>query len=90
VWVGHRKIAALGARVERGVTYHGFALNVATNLAHFDLIVPCGLAGVQVTSLERELGKPASMQAVLDHVVQHFGEVFGVSMQPTALEHLPL
>ena len=90
VWVGERKIAALGARVERGVTYHGFALNVAPNLEHFSLIVPCGLVGAQVTSLEREIGRQVSIQAVREHVVQHFGEIFGVSMQPTTLEHLPL
>lgn len=53
---GTRKIAAIGVRVSRGVTMHGLALNVRPDLAHFGLIVPCGLHGRQVTSLERELG----------------------------------
>jgi lipoyl(octanoyl) transferase len=51
-----RKICAMGVRVSRWVSMHGLALNVTTNLAHFDLIVPCGLAGRAVTSMERELG----------------------------------
>jgi len=56
VWVGDAKICALGVRVRRWVTTHGLALNVSTNLDHFGLIVPCGLAGRPVTSLSRELG----------------------------------
>ncbi len=56
VWVGESKICAMGVRVRRWVSMHGLALNVATNLDHFGLIVPCGLAGRSVTSLEHELG----------------------------------
>jgi len=61
VWAGGRKIAAMGVRVRKWVTMHGLALNVSTDLSHFDLIVPCGLAGREVTSLERELGSPPAM-----------------------------
>jgi lipoate-protein ligase B len=89
VWVEDRKIAALGARVERGVTFHGFALNVAPNLEHFALIVPCGLAGVQVTSMERELSQPVAIQLVRDRVIWHFGQVLGVAMEATTVEELP-
>lgn len=56
VWVGSSKVCALGVRVRRWITMHGIAVNVRTDLSHFDLIVPCGLAGRGVTSLERELG----------------------------------
>jgi len=88
VWVGNAKIAALGARVERGVTYHGFALNVNTNLEHFELIVPCGLPDKPVTSMQQELGKPVDMQLVRERVMWHFGQVFAVSMQETTLAQL--
>jgi lipoate-protein ligase B len=81
VWVRETKIAALGARVERGVTYHGFALNVATNLAHFAFIVPCGLANAQVTSMQQQLRKTVDMRVVRGQVTWHFGQVFTVSME---------
>jgi lipoate-protein ligase B len=90
VWAQGGKIAALGARIERGVTYHGFALNVAPNLAHFALIVPCGLTDAQVTSMERELKRPVPMETVRQHIVQHFGEVFGVATEETTLASLPV
>jgi lipoyl(octanoyl) transferase len=69
VWIdradgGGRKICAMGVRVARWVSMHGLALNVTTDLAHFDLIVPCGLAGRPVTSLERELTTPPPMDEV--------------------------
>lgn len=88
VWVGESKIAALGARVERGITYHGFALNVAPNLEHFALIVPCGLVGASVTSMEHELGKSIAMPLVRERVVWNFGQVFGVPMVEITLAQL--
>jgi lipoyl(octanoyl) transferase len=90
VWVDERKIAALGARVERGVTYHGFALNVAPNLDHFAFIVPCGLVEVQVTSMAAELGQPIAMQQVREQVAWHFGQVFHLSLKETPVEELAL
>ncbi len=90
VWAQGGKIASLGARIERGVTYHGFALNVAPNLAHFALIVPCGLAGAQITSMERELNRCVPMQLVREQLVRHFNEVFGTAMEETTLAQLPL
>jgi lipoate-protein ligase B len=59
VWTGGRKIASIGVHVKRWVTLHGFALNVTTDLTLFDAIVPCGLPGVEMTSVARELARPA-------------------------------
>jgi len=61
-----RKICAMGIRVSRWISMHGLALNVTTDLAHFDLIVPCGLAGRPVTSLERELSRSARAPSLTD------------------------
>ena len=77
VWVEDRKIASIGIAVSHWVAYHGFALNVNPNLAHFGLIVPCGLQGVDITSLERELGRPVALDAVADRVVPEFVQAFG-------------
>ena len=71
VWVGNDKLAAIGLRVSRWTTMHGFALNVATNLSHFDVIVPCGIVGRGVTSIERLLGRAPAMREVEDRVVRH-------------------
>jgi lipoyl(octanoyl) transferase len=77
VWVGNEKIAAIGVAVRRWVTWHGFALNVATNLAHFGLIVPCGITGKGVTSLARLLGRPVGVAEVKPALVEYMAEVFG-------------
>ncbi len=76
VWVGDAKLAAIGVRISRWVTSHGFAFNVSTDLDCFDLIVPCGIAGRGVTSLERLLGRAVDAREVEDRIVAHFGEVF--------------
>jgi lipoyl(octanoyl) transferase len=75
VWAGHDKLAAIGVRISRWITSHGFALNVTTDLSHFDLIVPCGIADRGVTSLAR-LGSSASRREVEDRIVGHFCDVF--------------
>ena len=77
VWVGRDKLAAIGVRIARWVTSHGFALNVTTDLAYFDLIVPCGITDRGVTSLARVLGRPVDRVEVEDRIVAHFGDVFG-------------
>ena len=80
VWVGAEKLAAIGVRVSRWVTMHGFAFNVATDLNYFQLIIPCGIRGHGVTSLQKLLGRPLEMGAVVESVTRHFGEVFDREM----------
>jgi lipoic acid synthetase len=77
VWVGDEKIAAIGVRVARGRTRHGFALNVDPDLTMFDHIVPCGIHDRGVTSMARLLGMAPEMRAVVDRVVARFAELFG-------------
>lgn len=77
VWVGREKLAAIGVRIARWVTSHGFALNVTTDLDQFNLIVPCGIADRGVTSLSRLLGRPVDRAEVEDRILAHFCRVFG-------------
>jgi lipoyl(octanoyl) transferase len=76
VWAGGDKLAAIGVRIARWITSHGFALNVATNLDYFELIVPCGITGRGVTSLSRLLDRQVDMAEVVDRTAEHFANVF--------------
>ncbi|HUP44753.1 MAG TPA: lipoyl(octanoyl) transferase LipB [Thermoanaerobaculia bacterium] len=82
IWVGNEKIAAIGVRIARWVTSHGWALNVSTNLEHFRLITPCGLQDSGVTSIERQAGNPVPVQEVRDVLAAKFAEVFEREMVP--------
>jgi lipoyl(octanoyl) transferase len=75
-WVGNDKLAAIGVRIARWVTSHGFALNVSTNLAHFGLIIPCGITDKGVTSLDILSRSPIAMKDVEDAVAEAFSVVF--------------
>jgi hypothetical protein len=79
---GRRKIASIGVHARDWVTWHGFALNVATDLSYFGLIVPCGIQGVDMTSVSRELGAPVEMARVEDAVARAFGRVFDLEPAP--------
>lgn len=72
-----RKVAAIGVHISRGVTSHGFALNVNTDLDYFQLIVPCGISDRAVTSMQRELGPAPDMTEVAEATARSFGKVFG-------------
>ncbi|MDC1464325.1 lipoyl(octanoyl) transferase LipB [Polaribacter sp.] len=83
VWLGvdtpfARKICALGIRSSRWVTMHGFALNVNTNLGYFDNIIPCGIRGKAVASMESELGKKLDLEEVKGKILKHFKVLFEV------------
>lgn len=82
------KIVQIGARIENWITYHGFALNVDPNMAHFDLIVPCGIPDKAVTSMARVLNHPIDMNAVRERVAARFAEVFGAELIEITREEL--
>jgi len=84
VWTGDRKIASIGIHVRQWVTWHGFALNVTTDLSYFDLIVPCGIPDVKMTSIQHELRERAPRDLwnrTTDNVIGAFAEVFGMRPQ---------
>lgn len=92
IWVRsgaiEEKLAAIGVHISRWVTSHGFAYNVSTDLRFFDLIVPCGIADCQATSLEKILGRRVEPEEAAPELVKHFGEVFGLEMTPASREEL--
>ena len=77
IWIGKKKIAAIGVAVRRGVTYHGLALNVNTDLSYFERIVPCGLSWSEVTSMQKEIGKVLPIEDVKAIFLRHFTQQFG-------------
>jgi lipoyl(octanoyl) transferase len=87
VWVGTRKIGSIGLHVSRGVTTHGLAVNVNNDLQPFEWVVPCGIEGVAMTSLSRELGAEQDMGAFADTLVAAYTSVF--DKEPIAAGNVP-
>jgi lipoyl(octanoyl) transferase len=86
-----RKIASIGVHARDWVTWHGFALNVSTDLSYFDFMVPCGIPGVEMTSLARELGRDdLAVAGVAKDVAEAFGSVFGLTIVRRTLASLPV
>lgn len=88
VWTQGRKIASIGVHARDWVTWHGFALNVSTDLTYFDLMVPCGIQAVTMTSIEREVGRRVAMNEVEEEVVKAFGGVFALTPKPVSADAL--
>lgn len=88
VWTSSKKICALGVHISRWVTRHGFALNVNTDLSFYDLIVPCGLVGKQVTSMQTILQHEVDLREVAEKLTGHFGRVFEREMIPIPVSDL--
>jgi lipoyl(octanoyl) transferase len=86
VWVGEEKVAAIGVRISRWITSHGFALNVSTDLSHFETIIPCGIRDHGVTSLERLLGATPDLETVAhlfgNHFALHFDRQISWRLSP--------
>lgn len=88
VWVGLKKIGAIGIAVRRGVSFHGMALNVNIDLTPFGWIQPCGLKGVEVTSIAQAAGRPARVEEAVGVAVRHIEAVFGIRLEPQTAEEL--
>ena len=82
-WIGADKIGAIGVRISRWITSHGFAFNVSTRLEHFQLIVPCGISDRGVTSLEQATGRTIAVEEVENRIIEHFATVFDRDVDPT-------
>ena len=76
VWVEDKKIASIGIHVSRGVTMHGLAVNISTDLSYFDNIISCGIEGVEMTTLDKELGKKIAMNDIKKQLISNFNKIF--------------
>ena len=88
IWVGNNKLGSVGIAIRRGVSFHGFAFNVNLSLKHFNWINPCGLQGIGMTSMERELSRSVPMDQVHEAVKCHIEAVFGVELVNISLAEL--
>ena len=88
VWLGSDKLGSIGITVRRGISFHGLALNVNTDMEPFGWMNPCGLDQVQMTSFERNLGKPVAMDAARKEMAAQFADVFGLALTDCSAEQL--
>ncbi len=88
VWVQDKKIASVGIAIQRWVSFHGFALNYQTELKYFDLIYPCGLKGVRMTSMKEILKKEISRGLLVERISFHFKEIFQREWEEKSLEEI--
>src|ERR687885_1609887 len=88
VWVQERKIASIGVHISRGVTTHGYAINVDNGLQPFEWVVPCGLAGVQMTSVARETGRAGQLVCFRRRMAHRFAQAFGARQRLVTPERL--
>ena len=86
VWVGEAKIGAIGVKISRGVAYHGFSLNVNTDLSYYEIIIPCGIEDKPVTSMAQVLGRTVDEEAVRYSLTYQFGRSMGFSMTEVTAE----
>jgi lipoate-protein ligase B len=88
IWVGNRKMGSIGIALRKGVSFHGLALNVNLNLTPFSWIQPCGLPGVAMTSMQKELGQALPVDEVLDALKNQLPAALGISFQNCTLSEL--
>lgn len=88
VWVGDRKIGAMGIAVRNWITMHGISLNVCPDLEHFSYIIPCGIASYGVTSMSEVMGEPIHVETVRNEMRKQFSAVFDMPLQPTTLKNI--
>lgn len=88
VWVDREKIASIGVAIKRWVSFHGFALNYDTDLNYFDLIHPCGLEGIRMTSMGKVLGRKISRKELMEKICHHFKKIFEREWEEQTLEQV--
>jgi lipoyl(octanoyl) transferase len=88
IWAGDAKIGSIGVHVSRGVTTHGFAVNVDNDLQPFEWVVPCGLDGVRMTSVSKATGRPGGMSCFRKRMAYRFAQAYGMRQRIASLERL--
>jgi lipoic acid synthetase len=88
VWVGKKKIASIGAAIRNWISFHGFALNINTDLTYFHKISPCGFQGSTMTSMNAQLGHQVNFSEVKEQLLDEFGKVFRVNLSRVETEAL--